>query len=235
MKCPNCGLEVVIATDMCPQCGYSYNFDGSILPPAEEPQPRESGAEEKVGAFRKRSHRDDAGERWTRAGVYSGRSTSESTARENDAQTTVTLGMAWYGFILRLLPIVAIVCLYRGVMGASTAISELASPGFLYIIAPWLGILAFIDAFAYLLAGGLALASISRLKAYDWRGVKMYIVLILVPSIVDAVYGIALGLYVDLQAKLVESCVQLFATIIFVALNIRYFSRRRHMFSGGTR
>ena len=42
MKCPNCGLEVVIATDLCPQCGYRYDFDGSILPKSE-PTARESG------------------------------------------------------------------------------------------------------------------------------------------------------------------------------------------------
>ena len=30
MKCPGCGKEVVIATDLCPWCGYKYNFDGSI-------------------------------------------------------------------------------------------------------------------------------------------------------------------------------------------------------------
>lgn len=31
MKCPQCGNEVVIATDLCPWCGYKYAFDGSIM------------------------------------------------------------------------------------------------------------------------------------------------------------------------------------------------------------
>ena len=39
MKCPNCGMDIVIATHLCPHCGYEYDFDGVIEPRRDIPEP----------------------------------------------------------------------------------------------------------------------------------------------------------------------------------------------------
>ena len=39
MKCPNCGMDIVIATHLCPHCGYAHDFDGAIEPRRDLPEP----------------------------------------------------------------------------------------------------------------------------------------------------------------------------------------------------
>ena len=39
MKCPNCGMDIVIATHLCPHCGYAHDFDGAIEPRCDLPEP----------------------------------------------------------------------------------------------------------------------------------------------------------------------------------------------------
>ena len=39
MKCPNCGMDIVIATHLCPHCGYAYDFDGTIETRHDIPEP----------------------------------------------------------------------------------------------------------------------------------------------------------------------------------------------------
>ena len=39
MKCPNCGMDIVIATHLCPHCGYEHDYDGAIEPRRDIPEP----------------------------------------------------------------------------------------------------------------------------------------------------------------------------------------------------
>ena len=39
MRCPNCGMDIVIATHLCPHCGYAHDFHGRIEPRRDLPDP----------------------------------------------------------------------------------------------------------------------------------------------------------------------------------------------------
>ena len=41
MRCPNCGMDIVIATHLCPHCGYAHDFDGAIEKRRDIPEPWE--------------------------------------------------------------------------------------------------------------------------------------------------------------------------------------------------
>ena len=41
MRCPNCGMDIVIATHLCPHCGYEHDFDGAIEKRRDIPEPWE--------------------------------------------------------------------------------------------------------------------------------------------------------------------------------------------------
>ena len=121
MKCPNCGLEVVIATDMCPQCGYKYSFDGSI-PPRAEPQIRQSGESAHRERRKEKKGRVSDSDSWTRAGVYNDDAAwEESTGRSRENSATIRISIN--AVVNIILPITLVYYLYRCVTMLGTIIT----------------------------------------------------------------------------------------------------------------
>ena len=86
MKCPNCGMDIVIATHLCPHCGYAHDFDGSIEPRREIPEPWEITPEK---SRKRREKRERAASTWARSRAGSGAQEAayvrDDRVREQDA------------------------------------------------------------------------------------------------------------------------------------------------------
>ena len=86
MKCPNCGMDIVIATHLCPHCGYAHDFDGSIEPRREIPEPWEITPEK---SRKRREKRERAASTWARSragrGAQEAAYVRDDRVREQDA------------------------------------------------------------------------------------------------------------------------------------------------------
>ena len=219
MKCPKCGLEVVIATDMCPQCGYKYSFNSAASPGG-------ASASERSGRAR-----DEESERWTRAGVYTGSVRTEKSSRAGEG----TRGMRWYGAVVNIiLPITAVYYFYRGVSSLSNAflMQPLGDFFWFYRLTPWLLAVQVVDTLVYIIFGIAALIAMKRLKSFDWRGVKLYLASIIVPVLVHMVCEVLWMTYFDFYAYAFSLTVEFVAAVAYVVVTSVYFSRRREMFHG---
>ena len=61
MRCPNCGMDIVIATHLCPHCGYEHDFDGAIEKRRDIPEPWELTPGR---AWKRRQRRERAASVW---------------------------------------------------------------------------------------------------------------------------------------------------------------------------
>ena len=86
MKCPNCGMDIVIATHLCPHCGYAHDFDGSMEPRREIPEPGEITPEK---SRKRREKRERAASTWARSragrGAQEAAYVRDDRVREQDA------------------------------------------------------------------------------------------------------------------------------------------------------
>ena len=229
MKCPNCGLEVVIATDMCPQCGYKYSFDGSI-PPRAEPQIRQSGESVHRERRKEKKWRVSDSDSWTRAGVYNDDAAwEESTgrSRENSAK-----GMRWYNAVVNIiLPITLVYYLYRCVTMLGTIVTWASMSSWHYYLPSTLGLLQIVAEAVYIICVVAAFAAMRQLKRFRWRGVMLYIAVIMVPACVNLVSQVIWMTYVGYYYPVFSYTVQFLAAVAYTVATAVYFARRREMFS----
>ena len=231
MKCPNCGQEVVIATDLCPWCGCQHSFDGSIE--RVEPYAHEDDC---VSARLNRRRGRRVPEDWTEAGIFrsgaSGGDRGQRPAAAFDAWTPPERGLRWYHFAVNvLLPFTGAYYIWRFLsLSVSIAASISASP-YLYFAFPLMLATGLATAAAYLICGILAFTARSRLKRMDRRGVGLYIAVILAPELVEFVHTVvtvtSLGLY---YTDMFSLTVELVGVIVYAVLTAIYFRRRAGLF-----
>ena len=220
MKCPNCNREVVIATDLCPWCGYRYSFDGSPAPkepvydPGEEPGRR--------WRAQRGEDNSDARERWTRAGVYGG-----EVRREAGRERSGERGMRWHNAVLRwVLYLTGIYYLYRGVSGIMASIGGYS----LFMSASTLEIASIVSTCVYGFFGIFAFAARTRLARMERTGVYMYLAVILVPACVNLMYRVMWMTYFEYYFGAFSLTIEFAAAVIYAVLTAVYYSRRRDMF-----
>ncbi len=232
MKCPNCGLEVVIATDSCPQCGYRCEFDGSILPGAG---PRAWEEEEAPPRRReRRAKRDEA--RWTEAGVFKdaakggpGRKKAKAAA---GARPRAEAGMRWYNVVeLALLPILCVLLFVRGVgsvFDSARAISSaLRSPALPHMPMPLLGAWLALG-IAEIGFGAWTLKAKRDMKELRRSGWRAFLAILAISSALRMAFdALWLAAYIGLEPLLIfRSAMNYACVLIFCALNAAYFIRR---------
>ena len=241
MKCPSCGREVVIATNLCPWCGYKYSFDGSLAPKEPVYEPGETkrerrGKREGSGESERRSRTggyagEDASERWTRAGVYNA---GEHAGREKRSDRSGERGMGVHNFLVRVaLPLIGVVCIWRAVSSLMTAIGSAAWISVLWSLAPFAAILQFVVPVVYLVSGFAALVARKRLAAFKFSGVTLCLVSIILPTVTAFIYSVFTAAYFDFgYIGVFSQAFWLLAGIICTVLIAMYYSRRRDMSSG---
>ena len=246
MKCPNCGLEVVIATDLCPQCGYRYDFDGSILPKSE-PTARESGERHEGRSRRERRGEAGGADRWTAAGVFKdaagkyGDYRQEDFARQPSAEqarhhneASREPGMKWYNAVnLAILPIMCVLYLTRGISriydGAKGLVYNYGQ--YYEYMPPWLNILKICTAVVFIICAVMAVKAMKDMKAMRRSGPQLYLGALALATAAEYVYDIAwyyvlLGPYVLGYYSVMPSII---GVIIFFVLNILYFRKRQDL------
>lgn len=229
VKCPNCGLEVVIATDMCPQCGYHYNFDGSILPKTE-PTARDEESARPEPRRRRDEGEESSSARWTRAGVYT--DGTDAKRRINEGAVKAQRGMRWYQFVINVaLPLTGVFCFIRGVSEIMDAVPFISYTDILFMFAPWMPVLWIICGLVYIGSGIAAFAARKLLARFEWKGVGLYIVIILAPNVTDFVSRVITMAYLDYYTEVFSLTVQFVVTVLYAVCTGIYFARRRDMFN----
>ena len=215
MKCPNCGLEVVIATDMCPQCGYRHDFDGSILPSGgaavHDGDSYGAGGEARCER-RKRPRR--------------GRAPHGGQPRAERREQAGGLSMRWYQFIVNVgLPIFAVYCFYRAVDGLAPVLSL----SIVYSL-PYSGL---IPCAGYLAGAALAMAARRQLKLMRWSGAYLMFIAMILPETVNFALWAVVLTAAGFPEGLVSAFFYYLMVLLFAVFNLRYFVRRREMFRYG--
>lgn len=212
MKCPNCGQEVVIATDLCPWCGYNYDFDGTITP-RQEPEPRESDG----GS-------GGARERWTRAGVYGGRAKPAGADAER--------GMRWHRFVAGVLaPLAAVFYLYNGVSSLMSFSATLPLSDSMWFIDSLVWVMFVVSSAVYIVSGICMLLAMKMLKEFRRLGVILYLAAIMVPACAHLVYRVVWMSYFEYYGGAPSLTLEFLFAILYTVLTAVYYLRRRDRFN----
>lgn len=225
MICPDCGREVVIATDLCPWCGCRHDFDGSIV----KTGPVLRGADEDFAARRKRrsARRERANIARARAAAAEKREAAPGPMPGTDGWAPPRQGMRWYHFVVNvLLVLTGAVCLF---LFASTIMSFAAAVsvwGELYLRVPVLLLTEPLLMAAYLICTVLAFRARGALKLGRRSGLRLYLAVILVPPAARLISALAMSGGGIWYSGMGSISLELIAAIVYATLNYSYFRRR---------
>lgn len=225
MICPDCGREVVIATDLCPWCGCRHDFDGSIV----KTEPVLRGADEDFAARRERrsARRERVNVARARAAAAEKRETAPGPVPGTDAWAPPRPGMRWYHFVVNvLLVLTGAVYLFlfaRSVMSFAAAIPVW---GELYLWAPMLLLAEPLLMAAYLICAVLAFMARGALKLGRRSGLRLYLAVILVPPAARLISALVMSGGGIWYLSMGSVSLELIAAIVYATLNYSYFRRR---------
>ena len=207
MKCPQCGNEVVIATDLCPWCGYKYAFDGSI----ERQEPAVYDGDE------------DSPRRRHKAG----------TPRERAAGGAVRteLGMRWYRFVVSfILPLTGVAYIGSALSDLGALYTDIVYYGGIVVFAPFLLVIRFATLVLLCIFGVFALIARRQLRSHYLGGVKLYMSVILVPAAFPVLCDLIMLAYLGWYGEMPAHVAALAAAAVYAALTNVYFRKRVYMF-----
>ena len=225
MICPDCGREVVIATDLCPWCGCRHDFDGSIV----RAEPVLRGADEDFAARRKRrpARRERVNVARARAAAAEKREAAPGTVPGTDAWAPPRPGMRWYHFVVNVLLVLAgavyLFLFARSVMSFAAAIPVW---GELYLWAPMLLLTEPLLMAAYLICAVLAFRARVALKLGRRSGLRLYLAVILVPPAARLISALVMSGGGIWYLSMGSISLELIAAIVYATLNYSYFRRR---------
>ena len=225
MICPDCGREVVIATDLCPWCGCRHDFDGSIV----KTEPVLRGADEDFAARRERrsARRERVNVARARAAAAGKRETAPGPVPGTDAWAPPRPGMRWYHFVVNVLLVLAgavyLFLFARSVMSFAAAIPVW---GELYLWAPMLLLTEPLLMAAYLICAVLAFRARGALKLGRRSGLRLYLAVILVPPAARLISALVMSGGGIWYLSMGSISLELIAAIVYATLNYSYFRRR---------
>ena len=225
MICPDCGREVVIATDLCPWCGCRHDFDGSIV----RAEPVLRGADEDFAARRERrsARRERVNVARARAAAAGKRETAPGPVPGTDAWAPPRPGMRWYHFVVNVL-LVLTGAVYLLLFASSVMRFAAAIPvwGELYLRAPMLLLTEPLLMAAYLICAVLAFRARVALKLGRRSGLRLYLAVILVPPAARLISALVMSGGGIWYSSMGSISLELIAAIVYATLNYSYFRRR---------
>ena len=225
MICPDCGREVVIATDLCPWCGCRHDFDGSIV----RAEPVLLGADEDFAARRERrsAWRERENIARARAAAAEKREAAPGPMPGTDGWAPPRPGMRWYHFVVNVLLVLAgavyLFLFARSVMSFAAAIPVW---GELYLWAPMLLLTEPLLMAAYLICAVLAFRARAALKLGRRSGLRLYLAVILVPPAARLISALVMSGGGIWYSGMGSVSLELIAAIVYATLNYSYFRRR---------
>ena len=225
MICPDCGREVVIATDLCPWCGCRHDFDGSIV----RAEPVLRGADEDFAARRERrsARRERKNIARARAAAAGKRETAPGPVPGTDAWAPPRPGMRWYHFVVNVLLVLA-GAVYLFLFASSVMSFAAAIPvwGELYFRVPMLLLTEPLLMAAYLICAVLAFRARVALKLGRRSGLRLYLAVILVPPTARLISALVMSGGGIWYLSMGSISLELIAAIVYATLNYSYFRRR---------
>lgn len=225
MICPDCGREVVIATDLCPWCGCRHDFDGSIV----RAEPVLRGADEDFAARRERrsARRERENIARARAAAAGKRETAPGPVPGTDAWAPPRPGMRWYHFVVNVLLVLA-GAVYLFLFASSVMSFAAAIPvwGELYFRVPMLLLTEPLLMAAYLICAVLAFRARVALKLGMRSGLRLYLAVILVPPAARLISALVMSGGGIWYSSMGSISLELIAAIVYATLNYSYFRRR---------
>ena len=225
MICPDCGREVVIATDLCPWCGCRHDFDGSIV----RAEPVLRGADEDFAARRERrsARRERKNIARARAAAAGKRETAPGPVPGTDAWAPPRPGMRWYHFVVNVLLVLAgAVYLFRFASSVMSFAAVVPVWGELYLWAPMLLLTEPLLMAAYLICVVLAFRARVALKLGRRSGLRLYLAVILVPPTARLISALVMSGGGIWYLSMGSISLELIAAIVYATLNYSYFRRR---------
>ena len=225
MICPDCGREVVIATDLCPWCGCRHDFDGSIV----KTEPVLRGADEDFAARRERrsARRERANIARARAAAAEKRETAPKPIPGTDGWAPPRPGMRWYHFVVNVLLVLAgAVYLFLFASSIMSFAAVISVWGELYLRAPVLLLTEPLLMAAYLICAVLAFRARGALKLGRRSGLRLYLAVILVPPAARLISALVMSGGGIWYLSMGSISLELIAAIVYATLNYSYFRRR---------
>ena len=225
MICPDCGREVVIATDLCPWCGCRHDFDGSIV----KTEPVLRGADEDFAARRERrsARRERVNVARARAAAAGKRETAPGPVPGTDAWAPPRPGMRWYHFVVNVLLVLAgAVYLFRFASSVMSFAAAIPVWGELYLWVPMLLLTEPLLMAAYLICAVLAFRARGALKLGRRSGLRLYLAVILVPPAARLISALVMSGGGIWYLSMGSISLELIAAIVYATLNYSYFRRR---------
>lgn len=233
MKCPNCGMDIVIATHLCPHCGYAHDFDGRIEPRRDIPEPWEITPGR---SRRKREREERAASAWakSRAGrapkedacVREDRAREAAPARGGSAPARFHVLMR--NLVLASLLLCALLLLGAAALYMTGAYFELDgryTSAYAYAVLPELRTFDVIFGAACVLAALAALAALNLLRRGRGSGKGMLVFAAAVFCLARFAYDVAVtsafGLGSELLGSIGDWLIPVALYVVFVLLIIR--------------
>lgn len=234
MRCPNCGMDIVIATHLCPHCGYAHDFDGRIEPRRDLPEPWEITPER---ARKRREKRERAAAAWARgrAGKKPGVTEARETGRE--VRQPGAGGGAFAGAMhtFSLLSIgVMMVLLFGSALllysGYYYDLTSGVSSDYVYSRLPSLRSTDQLLCVGYGLAGLFALSSLLKLSKREGTAVRAFHIAALLYAAASLAYGLLVMIDFKTTQPLVEAAVRLIPFAAYVGILTLHFKRSAAMY-----
>lgn len=235
MRCPNCGMDIVIATHLCPHCGYAHDFDGRIEPRRDLPEPWEITPDK---ARRRREKRERAAAAWAR-----GRAGKKPAARpearveRREAQQPGAGGGAFAGAMraFSLLSLGVMTALLFGsalllYSGYYYDLTSGVSSDYVYSRLPSLRSTDQLLCVGYGLAGLFALSSLLKLSKREGTAVRAFHIAALLYAAASLAYGLLVMIDFKTTQPLVEAAVRLIPFAAYVGILTLHFKRSSAMY-----
>ncbi len=225
MICPDCGREVVIATDLCPWCGCRHDFDGSIVKAG--PVPRVADEDFAARRERRSARRERANIARARAAAAEKREAAPGPVPGTDAWAPPRPGMRWYHFVVNVLLVLAgAVYLFRFASSVMSFAAAIPVWGELYLWVPMLLLTEPLLMAAYLICAVLAFRARGALKLGRRSGLRLYLAVILVPPAARLISALVMSGGGIWYLSMGSVSLELIAAIVYATLNYSYFRRR---------
>lgn len=234
MKCPNCGMDIVIATHLCPHCGYAHDFDGSIEPRREIPEPWEITP----GRARwKREKAERAASAWARSRAgRGGKAREEAPARggaEGEA-APARFHVLMRNFVLASLTLCALLLLGAAALYMTGAYFELDgryTSAYAYAVLPELRTFDVIFGAACILAALAAIAALNLLRRGRRSGRGALVFAAAVFCLARFAYDVAVTSAFDLGQELLRSIGDWLIPVALYVVFVLLIARRNPLLS----
>lgn len=237
MKCPNCGMDIVIATHLCPHCGYAHDFDGSIEPRRDIPEPWEISPER---SRKKRERRERAASAWARSRAGRGApDEGPSPVREADGSEEKSpakgAGGLLHRFAMLTIAAAAVLLIFGAMLNFTGAYCDMAS-GYssehVYSRLPELRSLDKLLGAAYALCALACFSALSGLRMRRRSGVKAFYFAAGLFAAANLAYDAAVSVIYGLGPQLLLGDIAWLVPLgVYVALMALHFRRSAASYS----